>query len=88
MRTWREKDLLAEVLNNFEELLLVLIESPENVLKDWKQRCSMIGDKISIAEGEEVKYGIFEDVDENGFLLLKDSNDRIEKIHYGDVSLR
>ena len=48
----------------------------------------MIGDKISITEGEEVKYGIFEDIDENGFLLLKDNNDRIEKIHYGDVSLR
>jgi BirA family biotin operon repressor/biotin-[acetyl-CoA-carboxylase] ligase len=80
--------LLAEILNNFEELLLVLIESPENILKDWKQRCNMIGDKISITEGEEVKYGIFEDVDENGFLLLKDNNGRIEKIHYGDVSLR
>ena len=80
--------LLAEVLNNFEALLLVLIESPENILKDWKQRCNMIGDKISITEGEEVKYGIFEDVDENGFLLLKDNNGRIEKIHYGDVSLR
>jgi BirA family biotin operon repressor/biotin-[acetyl-CoA-carboxylase] ligase len=83
----REK-LLAEVLNNIEELLRVLIESPRTIIKDWKQRCSMIGDKISISEGEEVKYGIFEDVDENGFLLLKNNNDKIEKIHYGDVSLR
>ena len=80
--------LLAEVLNNFEELLKVLIESPEIILKDWKQRCSMIGDKISITEGEEVKYGILEDIDDNGFLLLRDSKNRIEKIHYGDVSLR
>jgi len=83
----REK-LFAEVLNNIEELLRVMIESPEIILKDWKQRCNMIGDKISITEGEEVKYGIFEDVDENGFLLLRDNNDRINKIHYGDVSLR
>jgi BirA family biotin operon repressor/biotin-[acetyl-CoA-carboxylase] ligase len=83
----REK-LLAEVLNNIEELLRVFIESPETIIKDWKQRCSMIGDKISITEGEEVKYGIFEDVDEKGFLLLKNNNDKIEKIHYGDVSLR
>ena len=83
----REK-LLAEVLNNIEELLRVFIESPETIIKDWKQRCSMIGDKISITEGEEVKYGIFEDVDENGFLLLKNNNDKVEKIHFGDVSLR
>jgi len=80
--------LLAEILNNFEELLLVYMENPESILKDWKQRCNMIGDKISITEGEEVKYGIFEDVDEEGFLLLKDSHDRIEKIHCGDLSLR
>jgi BirA family transcriptional regulator, biotin operon repressor / biotin---[acetyl-CoA-carboxylase] ligase len=80
--------LLADVLNNFEELLKVLIESPAIILKDWKQRCSMIGDKISITEGDEVKYGILEDVDDNGFLLLRDSKNRIEKIHYGDVSLR
>lgn len=80
--------LLAEVLNNFEELLLILIESPENILKDWKQKCNMLGDKISITEGDVVKYGIFEDVDENGFLLLKDNNNHIEIIHYGDVSLR
>ena len=83
----REK-LLAEVLNYFESSLNILIESPETILKDWKQRCSMIGDKISITEGEEVRYGIFEDVDDNGFLLLRGSNNKIEKIHFGDVSLR
>jgi BirA family transcriptional regulator, biotin operon repressor / biotin---[acetyl-CoA-carboxylase] ligase len=80
--------LFAEVLNNFEVLLISLIESPETILKDWRQKCSMIGDKISITEGEEVKYGIFEDVDDDGFLLLRDQHNRIEKIHYGDVSLR
>lgn len=80
--------LLAEILNNFEELLLIFIENPGSILKDWKQRCYMIGDKISITEGEDVKYGIFEDVDENGFLLLKDNNNKIEKIHCGDLSLR
>ena len=80
--------LLAEVLNNFEQQLPNLIDSPDTIIRDWKQKCNMIGDKISITDGEEVKYGIFEDVDENGFLLLKDQNNRIEKIHYGDVSLR
>jgi BirA family biotin operon repressor/biotin-[acetyl-CoA-carboxylase] ligase len=80
--------LLAEILNNFEEQLLSLIESPETLLKDWKQKCSMIGDRISITEGEKVKYGIFEDIDENGFLLLRDNKNKIEKIHFGDVSLR
>jgi len=46
----------------------------------------MIGEKISITEGETTKYGVFEDIDEDGFLLLKIKN-KIEKIHFGDVSL-
>ncbi len=78
--------LLAEVLNNFEELLERMINDPKNLLDDWKSRCRLIGEKISITEGEIVKYGIFEDVDNDGFLLLKTKN-KIEKIHFGDVSV-
>jgi BirA family biotin operon repressor/biotin-[acetyl-CoA-carboxylase] ligase len=47
----------------------------------------MIGEKIAVTEGENIKYGIFEDVDEEGYLLLK-SKGKIEKIHFGDVSMR
>lgn len=79
--------LLSEILNNFEEYLDLLLKRPDEVLRTWKQKCSMIGDKISIVDEKNTTYGIFEDVDENGFLLLK-VNDRIEKIHIGDVSLR
>jgi len=79
--------LLAEVLNNFEELLEKSISKPDEVLREWKSRCRMIGEKISITENDETKYGIFDDIDENGFLLLKLRNNQIEKIHLGDVSI-
>ncbi|HEX9252729.1 MAG TPA: biotin--[acetyl-CoA-carboxylase] ligase [Ignavibacteriaceae bacterium] len=81
----REK-LLAEILNNFEILLERLKKNREEVLNDWKSRCKMIGEKISIIENDSEKFGIFYDIDEDGFLLLK-TRDGIEKIHYGDVSL-
>ncbi len=79
--------LLAELLNTFEENLEKLLKKPENILKEWKARCRMIGERITIVEGDSVKYGIFEDVDDEGFLLLK-TKDKTEKIHFGDVSLR
>ncbi|MFO7444988.1 MAG: biotin--[acetyl-CoA-carboxylase] ligase [Ignavibacteriaceae bacterium] len=79
--------LLAETLNILEENLLQLPLHSNDILKDWKMRCGMIGEKISITEGETVKYGIFDDMDENGFLLLKNKG-KIEKIHFGDVSVR
>ncbi len=82
----REK-LLSEVLNNFEAMLELSKKSGKKVLSDWRNRCKMLGEKIKIVDGDQVKTGIFDDVDENGFLILR-NGDNTEKIHYGDVSLR
>jgi BirA family biotin operon repressor/biotin-[acetyl-CoA-carboxylase] ligase len=79
------ENILAEILNIFEELLIELESKPKAILNDWRAKCQMIGDKISITENDKVKTGIFYDIDDNGFLLLK-INDSIEKIHFGDVS--
>ncbi len=78
--------LLAELLNNFEEILQKLNIEPDEILKDWKLRCRLIGEKISISEGEDIKYGIFDDLDSEGYLLLKNKG-KVEKIHFGDVSI-
>lgn len=82
----REK-LLSEILNNFEEILERIKTNPKSVLDDWKQRCRMLGEKIVIQDADLYKSGIFDDLDEEGFLLLKTEN-KIERIIYGDVSLR
>jgi BirA family transcriptional regulator, biotin operon repressor / biotin---[acetyl-CoA-carboxylase] ligase len=82
----REK-LLSEVLNNFELLLLKIEKDSSSIIEEWKSKCNMIGERISIVENDSEKFGIFYDLDEEGFLLLK-TKDGIEKIHFGDVSLR
>ena len=80
------ENMLAEILNIFEALISELGKKPNDVLNDWRNKCKMIGDKITISENNDVKSGIFHDIDENGYLLLK-KNNVIEKIHFGDVSL-
>jgi BirA family biotin operon repressor/biotin-[acetyl-CoA-carboxylase] ligase len=80
------ENMLAEMLNIFEEVIFLLESKSKIILKDWKDKCKMIGDKITITENDKVKTGIFYDIDDNGYLLLK-QNDSIEKVHYGDVSL-
>lgn len=77
---------LADVLNNFEELLTKIITDSNFILKEWRQRCRMIGERITVTDGKEILYGIFEDIDDAGFLLLK-TKEKIQKIHFGDVSL-
>jgi len=78
---------LAEFLNSFEELLQKTIQNKHTILNDWKARCDMIGKRITIVEGEKILDGIFEDIDDNGFLLLKVKG-KTEVIHFGDVSAR
>ncbi len=78
------ENILAEILNIFEAFLLGLESKPKAILNEWRSKCQMIGDKITITENDEVKSGIFHDIDENGYLLLK-RKDSIEKIHFGDV---
>lgn len=81
----REK-LLAEILNNFEFYLSKILDEPNYITREWKEKCKMLGEKVYIKEGNLVKNGIFEDIDKEGFLLLK-TKEGIEKITIGDVSL-
>lgn len=78
--------LLAEILNNFEEILYRFIHNKRYVLNEWKEHCAMIGERISLLDGEKEIFGIFDDIDEDGFILLK-TRSGIEKIRFGDVTL-
>ena len=46
----------------------------------------MIGDRISVVMDNETKHGIFSDINEKGFLVLR-TDDKIEILTQGDVSI-
>ncbi|MEW6652528.1 MAG: biotin--[acetyl-CoA-carboxylase] ligase [Bacteroidota bacterium] len=79
--------LLSEILNNFETVLELSEIKPEKILDDWRSRCKMIGEKVTVVEESKSRFGVFVDIDTDGFMILK-VGDEIVKIHYGDVSLR
>lgn len=81
----REK-LLAEILNNLEELMDKSQYNPKFILDEWRAKCGSIGSRIRIAENEKTRQGIFEDINDEGFLILK-TNGQSEIIHFGDVSI-
>lgn len=82
----REK-LLAEILNNFEEMLLRIPSSNAQILKEWRNKCKMIGEKIEVVTLKKKLEGTFFDIDEKGFLLLRDRNGKLNQISIGDVTL-
>jgi BirA family biotin operon repressor/biotin-[acetyl-CoA-carboxylase] ligase len=79
--------LLSEILNRFEEMMQDLKINSDKILNDWKSRCNLIGEKIHIVEDDKEKFGIFEDIDQNGFMLLK-TKEGIETIQVGDISIK
>jgi BirA family biotin operon repressor/biotin-[acetyl-CoA-carboxylase] ligase len=81
----REKTL-ADVLNNLEELLESSLRPFNKIIEEWKSKCMMIGEKITVSIDDRMKQGIFNDIDENGFLVLRTDN-KVETLHIGDVSI-
>ncbi len=79
--------LLSEVLNNLENTLDLLSVNHKKILEAWRERCKMIGEKVKIIDKSKETYGIFEDIDDDGQLLLK-QNEEIITVSFGDVSLR
>ncbi|MCF8260597.1 MAG: biotin--[acetyl-CoA-carboxylase] ligase [Melioribacteraceae bacterium] len=79
--------LLSEILNILESNYRTLRKDPLKIMNDWRARCKMIGEKIRIVDENIDKYGILEDIDNEGYVLLK-TNGKVEKINYGDISLR
>ncbi len=78
--------ILAETLNLFEYFLDIAHNDPGYILKEWRSKCKMIGDKITISENDKMKSGIFDDIDDEGFLILK-TKSGLERIISGDVSI-
>lgn len=82
----REK-VLSEVLNNLEGLFENVVSSPNIILKEWRERCRMIGDRVTVVNDGKTKIGVFEDIDDNGFLVLR-SGDKTETLQFGELSIR
>ncbi len=79
--------LLSETLNIFEETLNKIQSDPSQVINDWKERCKMIGEKVNVVSDKDTRFGIFEDIDQHGYMVLN-AKGKKERIHYGEVSLR
>ncbi len=86
-RTVSRERLLSEILNKFEENVIIALKNKDKILHDWAERCSWIGEKVKIVSERDEKFGIFEGITETGELILKTSEGK-QIVNSGDVSLR
>ncbi len=56
----------------------------EKIIKQWKKMTSTIGSQVRIETTKDTFKGLAIDVDSTGALIIKDKNQEIKKIVYGD----
>ncbi|NPU84189.1 MAG: biotin--[acetyl-CoA-carboxylase] ligase [Syntrophaceae bacterium] len=80
--------LLRRCLESFESCCdLFAAEGFSPLLARWKSMSSMIGKPVVVHVPGRDLAGIVADIDENGFLLLRDDGGRDHRIFSGDVTL-
>lgn len=59
----------------------------ESVADEWQERCTTIGNNVTIRVGDRSVQGRAESLDADGALLLRTQHGRLERIIGGDVTL-
>ena len=80
-------DFLATVVEQLETNYQKMRQNGfEDIIKRWKNRCPQLGKNVVIIQDDKKYEGIFEDLNNEGCLLLRTKAGEIKKIVAGDVA--
>lgn len=84
------KELLANILNEFEELYLSFRDKDDlsYAIDICRKNSALIGKEIRVIKGEEIKRGKALDINEEGQLVVEFENGVVENVYSGEVSVR
>lgn len=84
------KELVAEVLNNFEKLYSDFLDSGniDSSIEICRENSAVIGKEIVIIRKDSKKIRKAVDIDADGALIVEDSEGNTERIVTGEVSIR
>ena len=84
------KELLANILNEFEELYIPFKDNGNisESIDICRENCALIGKEVKIIKGEEIKIGRALDINKEGQLVVEFNNGLVENILSGEVSVR
>ncbi len=82
----RRTPVAAAILNHMsEELKSLEREGRKPLLKKWRELSSTIGKRVMVTEGDKTLTGTAMDIDDEGRLILRLPNKRLEKVSSGDL---
>ena len=86
-RTVARNDIIIQLLREFEDWYGILIaEGKRPLLHAWRKHSSTLGREVMISINNTTLYGIAEDIDDNGMLLLKMHSGECRNISAGDIT--
>lgn len=81
-------DLAAAVIEELDhDYELAAAGEFEKVSKEWQQKCSTIGQSITVHIGDTEISGTAEAIDDEGALLVRSATNQVHRVTGGDVSL-
>ena len=83
------EDVQEKVLSRLKELYIPINESGKmkRVLEISRKNSNILGKRIKVINGEDIREGLALDIDEEGQLLVE-FEEGVERVFYGEVSVR
>lgn len=81
-KEYDRNSLMADLLFNLDS---VLAENKENILKQCRTFSYTIGKQVTVEQNGKTIYGKATAIDDDGFLIVRDQEDKEQRIICGDV---
>lgn len=78
----------AAMVEALAEMSEILLTDKARILARYRESCITIEQEISLVRFDEVRYGKALDIDDNGALIVRFSDGRLETVNSGEVSVR
>jgi len=79
--------LLAEVIWQLEQNYIIMKQQGFEIIVDnWKKRCPQLGKLVTIVQDDKNFQGIFEQLNDEGCMLLRTQDGQLKKIVAGDIT--
>lgn len=84
------KELLGNILNEFEELYIDFHDNDniKKAISTCRDNSALIGNEIRVIKGDNIRPGKAMDINEDGELVVEFENGVVENINSGEVSIR
>ena len=80
--------LIANMIKGLEEMSRCLFSNKKELMAQYRCDCITIGQEIAVLKADEKYYGTALDIDEEGALLVRDTNGCEHWVNSGEVHVR